>query len=602
MTRFRAPLALVSVLTAMLLLSCTTGSGGGFESVLESTGEEPRQEEGSQDRQGSESTGAIGEDQGNGVGNGGENGGGSTTAVGQGRTGTSSSSSETIGDSEEPALEVRSDPSGASVYINDSFSGTTPLTVNELDPGEYRVAVRAEGYYERVQWIRIGEQERVTLEVELRQITGRLSLSVTPGGAQISVDGTTRSDLEVELPVGRHTVRVRKFGYETETRQVTIRENRTTALSVELSRAPFRLEQLSPSRRVVNPENPGRLGEVAIGFRVSAPGRGTLRMLDESGRVVHERELGPFETWEQRVTWRPAGPGGENLPDGTYEIALTGSGMDSVEGSDSATAFVEVSRSARIRYRTLWSGLSGTLYAPTPEVLPEGSVQLSLHAAGHEGTVTADETLLRVPTQIGFRLPLSGSGEINASGTAYLYNDAARNRLQGTVGLKWQLFQTEKVVRTQGAVAARGTLHSATASGSLAAPDTLTDYAGLSLNAPALIGTNRLSLVFVPELHFGPAAVRYGNATPADAGWRFWGYGRSALLLDWGPMSGALSAAVRTVPFDEGLDIEKPFALGAEAHWLIPDTLVELSFIAAAEVFSPEDWYVMAGGGLGIIY
>ena len=43
-------------------------------------------------------------------------------------------------------LTVDSRPSGASVTINDKASGTTPVTINDLAPGEYRVVMAMAGY------------------------------------------------------------------------------------------------------------------------------------------------------------------------------------------------------------------------------------------------------------------------------------------------------------------------------------------------------------------------------------------------------------------------------------------------------------------------
>jgi hypothetical protein len=43
-------------------------------------------------------------------------------------------------------LTVDSRPSGAAVTINGQASGTTPLTMNDLAPGEYRVVMTMAGY------------------------------------------------------------------------------------------------------------------------------------------------------------------------------------------------------------------------------------------------------------------------------------------------------------------------------------------------------------------------------------------------------------------------------------------------------------------------
>lgn len=609
------------ILTAVFALGCATGSGSAFRSVTEATAQEDDSSEATDseetDGTGSSEEAAEGRSRGQrGQAVGESSAGGSAQEsgepIGESRERTSpisgsrsrgsfSSTTETT-NQDSSTLVIESNPRGASVYLNDSFSGTTPLTVDELTPGEYRVAVDANGYYRWVRWITVEEGQRITLEVELQRITGHLSLSIAPSDARVSVDEESRSGRVIELPVGTHTLTVRKFGFETVTSRFTIRQNRTTSLSIELERAPFRIEELSPSRPVVNPQNPGRLGELDVRFRVSAPGTATFVVRNSEGQTLLRRQLGPFRTWDQSVAWRPVDETGQPLPEGEYELSIVGSGTEEVSGEDSAAAFVRVSKEARIRYRALWSGLSGAMYSPTPEVLPAGSVQLSLAAAGHQGAAASGGELLRVPTQFGLRIPIGARGELNATGTAYLYSDTERNRAQGGLGIKWQVLNRTDPLRLQSAVAARGTIHGPTAGGSLSAPDTLTNYAGASLGTPVLFGTGPISLTVMPELHFAPAPVLYGGESDGSESWEMWGYLRGGALLDWGPLSGALSAALRTTPFSESLRIDFPVALGAELHWLIPETLVELSFISAAEVFAFDDYYIMAGGGLGIIY
>lgn len=43
-------------------------------------------------------------------------------------------------------LRVSSNPSNASVYLNDSYSGQTPLNLDNVRPGEYRVTIWMPGY------------------------------------------------------------------------------------------------------------------------------------------------------------------------------------------------------------------------------------------------------------------------------------------------------------------------------------------------------------------------------------------------------------------------------------------------------------------------
>ena len=59
------------------------------------------------------------------------------------------------------ALAVESLPTGASVTVNGKPSGTTPLTLNDLPPGDYRVTlISMPGYRDFATTVRVVAGER----------------------------------------------------------------------------------------------------------------------------------------------------------------------------------------------------------------------------------------------------------------------------------------------------------------------------------------------------------------------------------------------------------------------------------------------------------
>ena len=72
-------------------------------------------------------------------------------------------------------LRVRSDVSGASVFLDRKFLGTTPLDVDGLAPGAHRLNVSADGYEGHAQAIDIGD---APAEVDVRFKEVRLSAAV----------------------------------------------------------------------------------------------------------------------------------------------------------------------------------------------------------------------------------------------------------------------------------------------------------------------------------------------------------------------------------------------------------------------------------------
>ncbi len=112
-------------------------------------------------------------------------------------------------------LSVTSDPSGARVFIDGVFVGTTPLQNGTLS-GTHRVRVEAEGYTPFETDIDVVGGETRGVQTTLQQVSqptqalGQAGFSSTPSGADIYVDGQlvgTTPITNVRLEAGMHQVR-----------------------------------------------------------------------------------------------------------------------------------------------------------------------------------------------------------------------------------------------------------------------------------------------------------------------------------------------------------------------------------------------------------
>jgi hypothetical protein len=121
----------------------------------------------------------------------------------------------------EPAqIRIASNPSGAQVFINAEFKGTTPLTAS-VSPGSLSVLVSKEGLmrYSRKITVRPGEKVNLT-DINLQDLYGEVSLSSAPQRANVVFDGQA---IPAKTPVTirkvrrdqAHTVSVSLSGYKT---------------------------------------------------------------------------------------------------------------------------------------------------------------------------------------------------------------------------------------------------------------------------------------------------------------------------------------------------------------------------------------------------
>ena len=147
-------------------------------------------------------------------------------------------------------LKVVTIPQGARIYVNNQFRGTSPVTLEELEPGSYRVRAELPAYAHLARTIVLKRGTRIVEEFRLEGNVGQLQISTQPAGVKIFVDGeeagitksTTESDqisdqltLESVL-IGTRTFVLSKKGYHSRKFTLDIEKNKTITLHQKLKR------------------------------------------------------------------------------------------------------------------------------------------------------------------------------------------------------------------------------------------------------------------------------------------------------------------------------------------------------------------------------
>jgi hypothetical protein len=555
---------LVVVILSGLLFACATSEGALFETIVETEStedSEPPETDKEPDSTAEKTTESD-------------------------RVGSSSDSVEPDPEEPEYGIRITASPGSASLFVNGSLVGTGSAFITP-DAGSYQITARKSGYYTKSVWVNYAEETLVVVDIDLDEITGYLYVEVTPRGAEITANGYQISEGVTELQIGSYAVRVRLFGYEEWRGTAAIRERQTTRVEVVLEEATFRLSDLSVSRKRFSPLNPGKLGTTRVSFEVNTWGQGRLVVQDVQGREIFSKPLPRFTTWEQAAEWDGRDEFGAEVPDGEYRIGIVGSGEGDTK-SESLWTTVSVDSAARISYRSFLSGLSGTLFAPTPEVLPAGSFQIDFGAMGHYDVSTGSG---RYPAYLAARVGLGGRSELDFQGGIFI-NAADTTPYTAGVGFTYVLPESDNPLIF-------GVNSKLTYVGNTTI-DTFTNYTGLYVGATAGLQAGPVTFAISPEVVVSPYAVSYTGGAPV-ASLYFWLYGRAAVLADFGSITAGLSAAARSVPFSYGFGIDLPFSAGAEIHWLLPGTQIVLSGFAAGEFAAADNFYLMGGGGISII-
>jgi len=142
-------------------------------------------------------------------------------------------------------LTVYTSPSGATVYIDQIYQGTTPLYNLQFAPGSHPVRLTLTGYMDYDTTVNVYAGQTPLINHQFTQITqsqpssttGSLAVTSTPSGATIILDGKNKGQTPAtlsDLSTGDHTVKLTRSGYWDSSQTVHIDAGQITPLDVTL--------------------------------------------------------------------------------------------------------------------------------------------------------------------------------------------------------------------------------------------------------------------------------------------------------------------------------------------------------------------------------
>lgn len=150
-------------------------------------------------------------------------------------------------DTRKQKLQIRITPNNSKLTLNGMN-----VTLNakgeasqELSFGTYTYKVTAEHYYPKEGQVTINDSIKAQSLVinDLKPIMGSISIHTNPYNADIMIDGISifqNTSLKPRpLQTGHHIVTIKSDGYKTEERDVVIEQDKTTDLSVTLSKVAY---------------------------------------------------------------------------------------------------------------------------------------------------------------------------------------------------------------------------------------------------------------------------------------------------------------------------------------------------------------------------
>ena len=127
---------------------------------------------------------------------------------------------------ETGTIMVRAIPSNADIYVDNEKVGTGYASKAVSVGTEHHYKVICNDYYPKEGVVYFSQREEKQIEVELEPNFGYITIKSEPSGAEVYVDdvkvGVTPY-LMKKIAIGRHTVEIRKYGYEPQADMVMIK-------------------------------------------------------------------------------------------------------------------------------------------------------------------------------------------------------------------------------------------------------------------------------------------------------------------------------------------------------------------------------------------
>ena len=146
---------------------------------------------------------------------------------------------DTIVLKQKGSIYATSNPSGAKVYLDGTYKGTSPITIPNVPVGSHTVKYTKSGYDDCSKAVTVNADQQTNVHCDLVVIPQKGSIYATsnPSGAKVYLDGTYKGTSPITIPnvpVGSHTVKYTKSGYDDCSKAVTVNADQQTNVHCDL--------------------------------------------------------------------------------------------------------------------------------------------------------------------------------------------------------------------------------------------------------------------------------------------------------------------------------------------------------------------------------
>lgn len=152
-------------------------------------------------------------------------------------------------DLEEGFLIIDSEPTGATIKINENYMGNTPINIS-FPIGVYEVTAEKRGYVAQTEIVHVSQGEREINFILIKE--SLLTISSDPLNAIVKINETIAgvTPLSITLPPGVYDIYIEKEGYISKTKKITLLEGARDELKFSLQK----IAKIIPKQKPTEPQ------------------------------------------------------------------------------------------------------------------------------------------------------------------------------------------------------------------------------------------------------------------------------------------------------------------------------------------------------------
>lgn len=198
-------------------------------------------------------------------------------------------------------LELTANVSGAKVYLNDRYTGITPLEGIEVSPGKYRIRLEKKGYVteHRKKTFEKGRTMSIEVYMDEESHASRLYVNTEPENADVRILNIGPKYYDgMELDPGKYHVEVSANGYETSRAWVSLAVGQDKNISIRLTEkyVPAGPEEISRDGSFIAYDD-GTVADTRTGLMWAAKDNGKNINWNAAKRYCDNYSVGGYSDW-----------------------------------------------------------------------------------------------------------------------------------------------------------------------------------------------------------------------------------------------------------------------------------------------------------------